>query len=179
MINWSMGIASLPGTSVFQSSVSMHVCVCTHISCVAVATHSLSLSACSSQMKLKLSPVSFDHAVTHDFVHYRKMKSICKDLAWEVWDTGYLGSMAFSRHLLKLYLFFRELGVNIWWTECQKKWRKMDRIIKKIMWLWLLLFPCLFPPSPFCLSQPLQVYFLRGLQFLLLAWVPPLMYFPP
>lgn len=37
--------------------------------------------------------------------------------------------------------------------------------------------PRLFPASPFCLSQPLQVYFLRGLQFLLLAWVPSRMLF--
>lgn len=133
-----MGIASLPGTSVFQSSVSMHVCACTHISCVAVATHCLSLSACPSQRKLKPSPVSLDYAVTQDFGHYRKMKSICKDLGWEEWD---LGSTAFSHRLLKLCLCFRELGVNIWWTKYQEKWRKTDRIIKKIMWLWLLLFP--------------------------------------
>lgn len=167
-----MGIASLPGTSVFQSSVSMHVCACTHISCVAVATHCLSLSACPSQRKLKPSPVSLDYAVTQDFVHYRKMKSICKDLGWEEWD---LGSTAFSHRVLKLCLCFRELGVNIWWTKYQEKGRKTDRIINYVTLAPSL--PRLFPASPFCLSQPLQVYFLRGLQFLLLAWVPSQMLF--
>lgn len=36
-----------------------------------------------------MSPVSFTQAVTHHFVDYGKMKSICKDLGWDEGDSNW------------------------------------------------------------------------------------------